>query len=111
LLQSSNKKRNGICAGIESVEDYNFRASQIIKAYSYNKPNFLILDKGRHFQERGFVFIKDYTYQGFGYLDESAQINSLEDVASYLTSKQIHPDDNDIVRGWMKLKKREVIYL
>ncbi len=105
------KKCKGICANKEDVDEYNFRASQIIKEYSYNKPNFLILDHGRHYQERAFIFIKEYTYQGYGYLDESAQINSLEDVVSYITSKKIHPDDNDIVRSWMKLKKREVIYL
>lgn len=105
------KKCNGICAGKESVEDYNFRAAQIIKEYTYNKPDFLILDRGRHFQERAFIYIKDYTYQGYGYLDESAQINSPEDVNSYLTCKQVHPDDNDIVRSWMRLKKREVLYL
>ncbi|GBL34556.1 hypothetical protein EMGBS15_01510 [Filimonas sp.] len=55
--------------------------------------------------------IKDYTYQGYGYLDESAQIQRIDDVSSYLTSKKIHPDDNDIVRSWMKQMKREVIYL
>jgi len=105
------KKCNGICAGKESVEDYNYRASQIIKEYSYNKPTFLILDRGRHHQERAFIYIRDYTYQGYGYLDESAQINCPDDVNSYLTCKQIHPDDNDIVRSWMRLKKREVLYL
>jgi DNA polymerase-3 subunit epsilon len=105
------KKCLGICAELESPNDYNYRASQIVKEYSYNKPNFLILDKGRNFQERAFVFIKDYTYQGYGYLDETAQINSFDDVKSYVISKQIHADDNDIVRSWMKAKKREVLYL
>ena len=105
------KKCKGICAEQESPEEYNLRASQIIREHSYNKPNFLILEKGRHFQERAFVFVKDYTYQGYGYLDESAQINSLDDVSSYIIFKQTHPDDNDIVRSWMRLKKREVIYL
>ena len=105
------KKCKGICAGQEEPDEYNYRASQLIKEFSYNKPNFLILEKGRHFQERAFVFVKDYTYQGYGYLDESAQINSLDDVSSYMISKQTHPDDNDIVRSWMRLKKREVIYL
>ncbi len=105
------KKCNGICAGKESVEDYNNRVQQIIREYSYNRPTFLILDRGRHFQERAFVFIKDYTYQGSGYLDESAQINSVEDVRNYITSKEIYPDDNDIVRSWIRLKKRDVIYL
>ena len=105
------KKCNGICAEKESFELYNVRASQIVKEYSYQRPNFLILDRGRHFEERAFVFIKDYTYQGYGYIDASAQITSLDDVKSYLTSKQIHPDDNDIVRSWMRLKKREVVFL
>jgi DNA polymerase-3 subunit epsilon len=69
------------------------------------------LDQGRHHQERAFVLIRDYTYKGFGYIDESAQIQGIEDVLSYITSKEIHPDDNDIVRSWMRLKKREVVYL
>jgi len=105
------KKCKGICAEQESSEEYNIRAAQLINAHSYNKPNFLLIEKGRHFQERAFVFIKDYNYAGYGYLDESAQINSIDDVSSYILSKQIHPDDNDIVRSWMRLKKREVIYL
>ena len=105
------KACKGICAEIESVEDYNYRASQIIRAHSYNKANFLIMDKGRHPQEKAFIFIKDYTYQGYGYLDETSQILSMDDVNSYLTNKHIHPDDNDIIRGWLKQKKREVVFL
>jgi DNA polymerase-3 subunit epsilon len=105
------KKCKGICAGQESATDYNVRVSQIIKLYSYPRPNFIILDKGRHHQEKGFALIRNYTYQGYGYMDEQTQITDIDELSGHLHSKQVFPDDHDIVRGWLRQKRREIIFL
>lgn len=104
------KKCHGICAGIELPDDYNVRVRQIEQLFSYDRPNFMIIDKGRTFDEKSIILIKNNRYVGYGYIDESSQIMTIEDVSSYLVSKQSYPDADDIVKSWLRLKRREIVY-
>lgn len=105
------KKCRGICCGKEEVADYNRRAEEISHEYAFPKPNFLLLDRGRHYEEKAFVFIRDYTYMGYGYFDAGAQIRQPDDVSAYLVQKPVHPDEADLIRSWMKQKTRQMIEL
>lgn len=103
------KKCRGICAGKETFESYNIRCTDIIKNHTFHKPNFVIIDKGRMGLEKSFVIIENYAYAGFGYIDESAQISDTADWYNYTEKHKIHPDDHEIVRSWMKQKKRQIV--
>ena len=41
------KKCNGICAGIEEIEEYNKRAMKLVDEYSFGSQNFMVVDRGR----------------------------------------------------------------
>lgn len=103
------KKCHGICAGQEDTESYNERVQQIIIMYSYDYDNFMIIDKGRNGDEKSIILIRNQRYAGYGYIDESAQIMSIDDVGSYLVSKTSYPDADDIVKSWLRLKRREIV--
>jgi DNA polymerase-3 subunit epsilon len=103
------KKCYGICAGQENIEDYNDRVKQLILMFSYNYPNFMIIDRGRTGEEKSIVLIRNHRYAGYGYIDESSQIMSIDDVDEYLVSKTSYPDADDIVKSWVRLKRREIV--
>lgn len=79
----------GICSDKETVEQYNARVRSILKEYRYTHPDFIVLDNGRQPNEKSFIYIQNHRYVGYGYLDESTQICSPEDIQSNLTSKNI----------------------
>ena len=105
------KKCRGICAGIEQVETYNERVRELLQEFTFPNPNFLIVERGRHAEEKAFVFIHQYQYAGYGYIDESAQILNALDVHSFLSGKSQHPDDHDIVLSWLNQKRRHIVLL
>jgi DNA polymerase-3 subunit epsilon len=77
--------------------------------YSYDYDNFMIIDKGRNGDEKSIILIRNQRYAGYGYIDESAQIMSIDDVGSYLVSKTSYPDADDLVKSWLRLKRREIV--
>lgn len=105
------KKCRGICAGKEEPDTYNERVRELLQEFTFPHPHFLILERGRHAEEKAFVFIHNYQYAGYGYIDESAQISHTEDIKGYLQTKSQHPDDHDIVLSWLNLKRRHIVLL
>ncbi|HTB30954.1 MAG TPA: exonuclease domain-containing protein [Bacteroidia bacterium] len=95
------KKCNGICAGEEEIKEYNKRASKILKEYSFGTKDFLIIEEGRHAEERSLVLIEKGHYAGYGYADTTGQANSPEELRDSIKKTSSYPDNDDIVRGWL----------
>jgi len=98
------KKCNGICAGKEDVEVYNQRVKQIINQFPKWEENFIILDRGRHVDERSMIMVQNHRYVGFGYLDSSTQIDQPEELRSCITNAVYYPDFEVLLKSWMKNK-------
>ncbi len=96
------KKCNGICAGEEEPEEYNKRASKILKEYSFGNKDFLIIEEGRHSEERALVLLENGHYAGYGYTDITGQANSPEELRESIKRTSSYPDNDDIIRGWLK---------
>lgn len=103
------KKCLGICAGLEAPEEYNKRVAEIELHHAYTYANFIIVDKGRNRGEKSFVLIKNNRYVGYGYLEEEAQIGSIDDLNIYLVAIASYPDEDDIIKGWLRQKKCQII--
>jgi DNA polymerase-3 subunit epsilon len=102
------KKCNGICAGEEAIEDYNFRANKIVQQYTYVHPNFMILGRGRTASEQSFVLIEDNRYAGYGYLSKDESYLGMEAILEAREEQTYHPDADHIIKSWMSRNKFEV---
>ncbi len=102
------KKCNGICAGEEAVEDYNFRAQKLVNQFTYDNPNFMILGKGRTTEEKSFVLILNQRYAGYGYLIKDQSYSNVEDIRAACIETVYHPDADHIIKSWMSRNKFEV---
>lgn len=100
------KKCNGICAEEEEIEIYNKRATEILKHYVFDNPNFAIIDKGRSTDERSLILIENGRFGGFGYFDEYVQLNSKEDFKNLVKQVNYYPDADDLVKSWLKQNNR-----
>ena len=103
------KKCRGICAEQEPITEYNARAKQLLQAILFSQKDFMILDIGRSPEEKSFVWIRNYQFHGFGYIDESAQIFNQDDLYEFTHSKTYYPDCDDIVRSWLKTKRAKIV--
>jgi DNA polymerase-3 subunit epsilon len=105
------KKCNGICAQQEEVEVYNKRASEITKKHSYKQASFAIISAGRTPEEKAMVLVLNNKYVGSGYFDEYTQLNSIADFEEVVTKTDYYPDNDNIVRGWLKANKPKIVSL
>jgi len=105
------KKCNGICAKQEEVEVYNKRASEITKKHSYKQASFAIISAGRTPEEKAMVLVLNNKYVGSGYFDEYTQLNSIADFEEVVTKTDYYPDNDNIVRGWLKANKPKIVSL
>jgi DNA polymerase-3 subunit epsilon len=105
------KKCNGICAQEEEIEIYNQRASVIIKKHAYQKPNFAIITVGRTPEERAMVLVLNNKFVGTGYFDEYTPLHCIEDFEEVVSKTDYYPDNDDIVRSWLKKNNPKIILL
>lgn len=91
----------------ETVEEYNQRAIQTINEIQYPHKEFLIIDKGRTEIEKSVIYIKNYQYQGWGYIGKEEQsIQKLIDcVQTYLNNKDVEL----IVQSYLKANQLDLI--
>lgn len=92
----------GVCANKEHVTDYNLRVTSAIDHINNNKENVVLKQQGRHSQEEAFVLIKNSVYLGYGFIDKSEQINSPEDLDTFLIPQKDNLDVQKILRGVLK---------
>jgi len=103
------KKCRGICVGQESDSDYNLRARQIVDEYLFADKNFALVDCGRKPREHAIIYVENGHYKGYGYMDESENFSSKEELKGYLLKTQYYPDADDILRGWLKNNRMKKI--
>jgi len=99
------KKCYGMCCENEESETYNARASNILEQYKFASSNFILLDKGRTPNEKSMVLVENSKYVGYGFIDEFAQINDVEELKAQINAAKYYPDADDLLRGWLKVNK------
>ena len=82
---------------------------RILNDYIYDSENFVMIDKGRTSDERSVIIIENGKYIGHGYIDESTSANSMETFKSIIEIADYYPDNDDIVKSWLKKNKVKVL--
>lgn len=78
----------GICKESENISDYNQKVENALEYLNNEKENYVIFEKGRVKEERSFVLIQHGVYQGYGFLDDSCSISSVDDLINMMTPKK-----------------------
>ncbi|HXP51650.1 MAG TPA: exonuclease domain-containing protein [Bacteroidia bacterium] len=105
------KKCHGICAGLETREEYNTRALKLVDEYSFGKKNFMVVDKGRRPDEQSLILIEDGHYAGYGYFDSSTQMQNPAELKEVIKHTTYYADHDNLVRGYLKSKNLRKISL
>ncbi|WP_116768839.1 exonuclease domain-containing protein [Maribacter litoralis] len=79
---------DGICTGNEELGLYNEKVENALDYLNNENDNYIIFEKGRTKEERSFVLILHGVYQGYGFLDNSQSISTLEDFQDMLNPKK-----------------------
>jgi DNA polymerase-3 subunit epsilon len=90
----------GVCCDKEDPVDYNERVEAAIQFMKAENGNKIIVDKGRHREEKCIVVIKDGSYKGFGYVPFDVQLMQVEEALDYITHYQDNNDIQRILRAW-----------
>ena len=92
----------GICEGKESVAEYNKKVHAAIASLGQENSTYVIREKGRHYQEEAFVFIKEGRYMGYGYVDTDVQITTADDLEPYLKLREATYHTNKILSSYLR---------
>lgn len=96
------KNCKGICCEEESVALYNMRVQKALTSLTKEKETYFIKEKGRTMNEHSFIMIQDGIYKGFGYIDHSEQLSTLEDFDSFLTSQKHTYHTTKIIKSYLR---------
>ncbi len=93
---------NGICAGEEGVEDYNKRAAKIVKRFTYEEPDFIVMDRGRTADERSVILVENGSYKGYTYIDQFTQCGTPEELKDMMKRQAYYPDTNNLIKAYLQ---------
>ena len=96
----------GICCGEEDAVGYNKRAGEVLSEFLIASGDFILIDRGRHHDEQSLLLIEKGNFVGYGYMDAADSANSPDELRGFVKRSSVHPDVNDLVRGWMKRNPR-----
>ncbi|MGH1384706.1 exonuclease domain-containing protein [Kordia sp.] len=105
-FQYTIKECKGGCIQEETPESYNERAQQAIDKYSYLNKDMLIIDRGRHHDERSAILIENGEYKGFGFYSLNYQITNKDVLKSIITPMQNNRDVQHIIQSHLRRKNK-----
>jgi DNA polymerase-3 subunit epsilon len=94
----------GACVGMELPDLYNMRVIQAISRIKFQHQNFLVLDKGRHDEERSVVKVENGKYIGFGYIAVDI-INGIESLHECIKAYPDNKDTHIIINQYLRQNK------
>mgnify|MGYP006189215093 CR=1 FL=1 len=108
----SIKQCNGACIGEEDIAAYNERVNEVIRKYSYENLNMLVIDRGRDVDEKSALLVEEGKFKGIGYFNLNYQLNNLEIIKSIITPMQSDRDAQHIIQSYLRRNHRlKVIHL
>jgi DNA polymerase III subunit epsilon len=94
-------KCNGACIGEEPTYEYNQRVQKAIASQTLGSRCFIMVDEGRHTDERSFVKIMNGKIEGYGYFNPEYIDNSTDLLNETLITCGNHREAVMAVRGFM----------
>jgi DNA polymerase III subunit epsilon len=96
------KKCNGACTGVESVEIYNLRAQAFCDHFTFEHPNFFIIEDGRNKTEKCLILIKNGELQGWGYAPYYIMSRGVNDWLDVIENQESDRDATTILLSYTR---------
>lgn len=85
LCNMVNKGMHLLCTANEPPEVYNEKIDRVISFLAEDRSEFYIMDKGRYGNEKSCIWVARGNFYGMGYIDDTADIQSIDDIKGLLT--------------------------
>ena len=90
------------CRHIESVDEYNAKVEKAIATIRNNEGSTVIEQPGRRNDEKGFVFMENGNYRGYGFVSDEENIHSHDDLMAFLVPQKNTPETERIVASYLR---------
>lgn len=80
-----DKKNNLLCSGNLPPEIYNEKVERALFFLKEETGTFYIIDRGRNHNEKSCIWVENGHFYGMGYIDNTADIDSVCDIKDHLT--------------------------
>lgn len=103
------KQCQGACLGQESPEEYNVKVEEAIPflGIAFDE-DFLLIDEGRHEQEKAVVLVENNRFQGFGFISTDDGYQDLEELKNAIDPYPHTPENLGIIQRYMSKSKAKV---
>jgi DNA polymerase-3 subunit epsilon len=102
----------GACMGFEDPDQYNERVRHAVADTQKNlDEDYVIADQGRNPGESSLILISKGRMMGWGYIDQDHSISSIADVIDHIDVRPSMPEDNKIIRHYVRAGKMEKMIL
>lgn len=93
------KHKACVCAGTESIEDYNKRFEIAFYQFKNRKAREIYKLKGRNKTEDAFIYLVNGIYEGYGFIEKDVTISNSNDILGHLIVQSNNYDTSRIVSG------------
>lgn len=92
----------GACCAKEPPGPYNQRVQQALEKLNVQGKNLIILEKGRHPEEKAFVMIENDVYLGFGFLHSTDTLHHPGEFRNLLAAYEDNTDVQRILNQYLR---------
>ncbi len=103
------KQCQGACIGQESPEEYNQKVEEAIPylGIAFDE-DFILIDEGRHEQERAVVLVENNRFQGFGFISTENGYQDIEELRTAIDPYPHTPENLGIIQRYLSKGKKDV---
>ncbi len=99
----------GACIGEEPAVVYNQRVKKAIANYHFEQQDFILVDDGRHEEEKAIVCVKNGKYRGFGFVPLEALDLPADELEDYIVTQQDNKEVRRLIITALKKKKCKLL--
>ncbi len=103
------KQCQGACVGQEPPASYNAKVEEAIPylGIAFDE-DFILIDQGRHEDERSVVLVENNRFQGFGFISAEEGFHNLEELRNAIDPYPHSPENLGIIQRYMNKGKKHL---
>lgn len=96
---------------LPDITEYNDRVLEAIESIQNSKRSFVIIDRGRHAEEKSYIYYKENKVFALGFVDNDLEFNAIDDVVENESLVHSNFYMNNLAMNFARLNPSRVQYL